>query len=104
LNKVTLIYPFPTPFSNEKVSEVAGHNYGFSRYNQVPIAKEVQEKTMFVMKFGLFAYMAIPFGLKNSPTIFLRIVFKVFHKFIHKTMAIYLNNRTIYSLLKNHIH
>ena len=45
LNKVTLIDPFPTPYANEILNEVAGHECysftdGFSWYNQVPIAKE----------------------------------------------------------------
>ena len=45
LNKVTLTYPFPTPYADEIVSEFARHECysftdGFSRYNQVPIAKE----------------------------------------------------------------
>ena len=45
LNKVTLINPFPTPYVDEILNEVAGHEcYSFpdrfSGYNQVPIAKE----------------------------------------------------------------
>ena len=44
LNKVTLINPFPTPYADEILNEVAGHECysfidGFSSYNQVPIAK-----------------------------------------------------------------
>lgn len=57
LNKDTKIDPFPTPFADEIVNEVAGHECysftdGFSRYNQVPIAKEDQHKTTFVWEFG----------------------------------------------------
>ena len=45
LNRVTLTYPFPTPYADEILNEVAGHECysftdGFSGYNQVPIAKE----------------------------------------------------------------
>ena len=44
LNKTTITYPFPTPFVDEILNDVAGHGcywftYGFSRYNQVPIEK-----------------------------------------------------------------
>jgi hypothetical protein len=50
LNKLTLTDPFPTPFVDEIINEVTGHEcysftYGFSGYNQVPIAKEDQPKT-----------------------------------------------------------
>ena len=49
LNKVTLTDPFPTPYADEILNEVAGHECysftdGFSSYNQVPIAKEDQKK------------------------------------------------------------
>jgi hypothetical protein len=52
LNKVTLTDPFPTPFVDEIIREVAGYEcysftYGFLSYNQVPIAKEDKEKTIF---------------------------------------------------------
>ena len=45
--------PFLTPFADEIINEVAGYECysftdGFSGYNQVPIAKEDQNKTMFV--------------------------------------------------------
>jgi hypothetical protein len=53
LNKLTLTDPFPTPFIDEIINEVMGHECysftdGFSGYNQVPIAKEDQPKTTFV--------------------------------------------------------
>ena len=45
LNKVTLIDPFPTPYADEILNDVARHECysftdGLSGYNQVPIAKE----------------------------------------------------------------
>lgn len=44
LNRSTITDPFPTPFADETLNEVAGHECysftdGFSRYNQVPISK-----------------------------------------------------------------
>jgi hypothetical protein len=44
LNKYTTIDPFPTPFANEIINEVARHNCypfidGFFGYNQVAIDK-----------------------------------------------------------------
>ena len=97
LNKATKTDPFPTPYANEILNEVAGHECyslidGFSRYNQVPIAKEDQHKTTFVCEFGSFAYMNMPFSLKNAPTVFSRIVVKAFQEYIYKSMGVYLNN------------
>jgi hypothetical protein len=86
LNKLTITNPFPTPITNEIINEVTGHEcysftHGFSSYNQVRIAKEDQEKTTFVSKFGLFAYRVVPFGLKNAPIVFSRIVVKYFQEY-----------------------
>ena len=83
LNKVTLTHPFPTPFADEIINEVAGHEYysfidGFSGYNQVAIAKERQQKTTFLCEFGNFSYKFMSFGLKNALNIFSRIVMKEF--------------------------
>ena len=54
LNKVTLTVPFLTPYANEILNEVTGHEcysftYGFSVYNQVPIAKQDQKKDNICM-------------------------------------------------------
>ena len=107
LNKVTLTDPFPTPNADEILNEVAGHECfsftdGFSGYNQVPIAKEDQKKTTFVCEFGSFSYKVMPFGLKNAPIVFSRIVVKTFQEDIYKTMIVYFDDWTIYSMLKGH--
>ena len=44
----------------------------------------------------------MPFGLKNAPIVFSRIVVKKFQEYIYKTMAVYFDNWTIYSMLKDH--
>ena len=60
------------------------------------------KKTTFVYEFGSFAYNTIPFGLNNAPAVFSRIVVKEFQEYIYKTMAIYFDDWTIYSMLKDH--
>src|SRR5713226_8680726 len=75
LNKVTLANPFPTPYADEILNEVIGHECysftdGFLGYDQVPISKEDQKRTTFVCEFGSFAYRFIPIVLKNAPIVF----------------------------------
>lgn len=89
------------------MNEVAGHEcYSFtdefSGYNQVRIAEEDQHKTMFVCEFGSFANRVMPFRLKNAPTVFSRIVVKAFQEYMYKSMGVYFDDWTIYSLLKEH--
>ena len=45
----------------------------------------------------------MPFVLKNAPTIFSRIVVKAFQEYIFKSMGVYFDNWTIYSMMKDHI-
>jgi hypothetical protein len=43
------------------------------------------------------------FGLKNAPTIFSRVVITTYKYFIHKLLEVYLDEWTIFSLLKSHV-
>lgn len=45
----------------------------------------------------------MPFGLKNAPTVFSRIMVVAFREFIHKFLEVYLDDWTVFSLLKKHI-
>jgi hypothetical protein len=45
----------------------------------------------------------IPFGLKNAPTIFSRVVFEAFKEFLHTFLEAYFDDWTGFSLLKSHI-
>ena len=47
--------------------------------------------------------MAMPFGLKNAPAIFSRIVVAAFKYFIHKFLEVYFDDWTIFGLVKDHI-
>jgi len=52
---------------------------------------------------GSYQYTLIPFGLKNSPAMFSRVVVTTFKEFVHKFLEVYLNDWTVFSLLKDHI-
>ena len=69
---------FPLPFIDQMLERLAGHDYysfldGYSGYNQIPIAREDQEKTTFTYLFGIFAYRCMPFGLCNALATFQRL-------------------------------
>ena len=38
----------------------------FSRYNQIQMTEEDQEKIAFITNQGLYCYKVLPFGLKNA--------------------------------------
>ena len=45
----------------------------------------------------------MPFGLKNAPTVFSRIVVKAVQEYIYKSMGMYFHDWTIYTMMKDHI-
>ena len=55
------------------------------------------------MEWGCFQYTIIPFGLKNAPSIFLRVVVAAFKEYIHKFLEVYLDDWTIFGLVKHHV-
>jgi hypothetical protein len=59
LNDAYLHDPFPTPFTDEVLDNVGGHEvysfiYGFSGYHHIIIAKEDIHKTTFSNEWGYF--------------------------------------------------
>ncbi|WP_216072257.1 reverse transcriptase family protein, partial [Acinetobacter baylyi] len=76
-NSVTRKDHFLLPFLDQILERVAGHMYycflgGYSRYYQIEISLEDQEKTTFTCPFGTFAFRKMPFGISNAPATFQR--------------------------------
>lgn len=99
---------FSTLFIDEVLDNVGEHeDYsftdGFSRYHQIRISKEDEKKTKFMMEYGCYQYRVMPFGLKNAPTIFSRVVVATFREFIHKFLEVYFDDWTVFGLLNKHI-
>ena len=45
----------------------------------------------------------MPFGLKNAPAIFSRVVVAVFKEYIHKFLEVYFDDWTVFGLINKHI-
>jgi hypothetical protein len=76
---------------------------GFQGYHQIRISLEDRYKITFATEWGSYKYTMIPFGLKNAHAIFSRVVVDAFKDFIHKYLEVYLDDWTIFSLLKDHV-
>jgi hypothetical protein len=54
-------------------------------------------------EWGSFQYTMMSFGLKNAPAVFSRVVVTVFKEFIHKFLEVYLDDWTVFILLRDHV-
>jgi len=71
----------------------------FSRYHQIPLCPEHQEKTSFITDRGLHFYKIIAFRLKNAEATYQRLVNKLFEPLISRTIEVYVDGMIVKSLL-----
>ena len=100
LNKACPKDSFPLPRINQLVDSTAGHKLvtfmdAFSRYNQIKMAKENQEKTAFITSQWLYCYNVMLFGLKNARATYQRLVNKMFSNQIRRNMEVYVDDMLI---------
>ena len=102
LNKACPKDGFPLPQIDQLVDSTAGHKLltfmdAFSRYNQIKMDEEDQEKTAFITSQGLYCYKVMSFGLKNAGATYQRLVNRMFNKQIGRNMEVYVNDMLIKS-------
>jgi hypothetical protein len=108
LNDDFLHDPFPPPFIVEVLENVGGQEAyyftdGFSGYHHIKTTPENRHKTTFSIEWGPFEYTVMPFGLNNSQAIFSRVVVAYFKDFIHTALEVFLDDWTIFNLLKDRV-
>ncbi len=108
LNTTTKKDLYPSPFTNEALDKVVGHEVysnldGFSEYHQIQIAHENRYKTMFITNWGTFIWVVKPFGFKNAPPTYQRVVNKAFKDYLDDFMKLFLDDFMIFNDLNTHL-
>ena len=56
-----------------------------------------EEKIAFITNQGLYCYKVMPFGLKNVGATYQRLMNKMFHELLGKTMEVYVDDMLVES-------
>ena len=97
LNKASLKDDFPLPHIDILVDNTTKFKVflimdRFSYYNQIKMASEDMEKTIFITPWGTFYYRVMPFGLKNVGATYQREMTTLFHDMMHKEIEVYVDD------------
>ena len=102
LNKSCPKDSYPLPQVDVLVDSTARHQLlsfmdAFSRYNQIRMHKDDQEKTSFVTSQGLFCYRVMPFELKNAGATYQRLMNRMFTPQIGRNVQVYVDDMLVKS-------
>lgn len=102
LNEKTVGDAYPLPNIVEILDQLGSAKY-FSifdlaqGFHQIPMAPEDQEKTAFSTPYGHYEYQRMPFGLKNAPATFQRLMDNVLTGLQGNELFVYLDDIVIYA-------
>lgn len=101
LNKITLRDNFPIPLIEDQLDQLKDKNY-FSRLDLknafyfVDMDKSSIKYTSFVTPDAQYEFLKMPFGLKNSPSVFMRFIHNIFKDLLEQQkILIYIDDLMI---------
>jgi hypothetical protein len=97
LNKHCPKDPFGLPQIDQVIDSTAGCDLlcfldSYSRYHQIAIKEEDQEKTTFITLFGAYCYTTMSFGLKNVGATYQRAIQACFKRQLNKNVEAYVDD------------
>ena len=109
LNLKTIDDRYPMPNIIDILDKLGKSNYFTtldlaSGFHQIEINKKDIPKTAFSVDQGHYEFVRMPFGLKNGPSTFQRVMDNILRKFIGKNCFVFMDDVIIYSTsLQEHV-
>jgi len=103
LNKLTIPEPFPIPSLRLLLQDIGTNNKVFSTldlakgFHQLPMHPDSQKLTAFSTPSGHWEFTRMPFGLRNAPLSFARLMSLVMSGLVGNDVLIYLNDFLVVS-------
>ncbi|XP_034678873.1 uncharacterized protein LOC117909081 [Vitis riparia] len=93
---------FSLPRIDQIVDSTAGQGMlsfldTFSGYHQIPMAPVDEEKTTFIMPYGLYCYKVMPFELKNVGATYQTLMTKIFKPLVGRIVEVYIDDIVVKS-------
>lgn len=102
LNKKTIEDKYPLPRVDEILDNLGKCTY-FSTldlaqgFHQIELESGSIEKTAFTVNNGHYEYLRVPFGLKNAPSTFQRVMDNIFKEYLYKFCFVYMDDIVVFS-------
>jgi hypothetical protein len=102
LNEVTIKNKYPLPRIDDLFDQLRGARV-FSKidlhsgYHQLKIQNSDIPKTTFTMRYGLYEYTVMSFGLTNAPAYFMYMMNKVFMEYLDKFVVVFIDDILVFS-------
>lgn len=99
---MTIPDEFPIPRQNEIIQTLSGSQVlssfdALAGFTQLEMADKEKEKTAFQCHLGLYQFKRMPFGLRNSPSIFQRIMQGVLSPYLWLFALVYIDDIVVFS-------
>ena len=100
LNRACPKDDFPLPNTELMVDATIGHEVlsfmdSSSGYNQIRMAPEDEELTVFQTSKGIYCYKVMPFGLKNAGATYQRAMQRIFDDILQKIVQCYVDDLVV---------